>query len=98
MHTPHCCVVTVDVPGAVLKMVTTRMRPGYLRKNGVPYSGNALVTEHFRRFKEPNGDTWLILTTVVDDPPYLNDLYITSTNFKLEPDGSNWNPTPCSAR
>ena len=85
-------------PDGVLKSITSRMRPGYLRKNGVPYSGNAVVTEHFRRFEEPNGDTWLIVTTVVDDPQYLNDLYITSTNFKLEPDGSNWNPTPCSAR
>ncbi len=30
-----------------LKVVTTRMRPGYLQKNGVPYSGNAVLTEYF---------------------------------------------------
>ena len=28
-----------------LKVATTRMRPGYLQKNGVPYSANAVLTE-----------------------------------------------------
>ena len=35
--------------GGDLKVVTTHMRPGYLRKNGVPYSGNAILTEYFHR-------------------------------------------------
>ena len=55
-----------------LKVVTTKMKPGYLRKNGVPYSENATVTEYFDRHKESNGDQWLTVTTLVDDPKYLN--------------------------
>ena len=81
-----------------LKVVTTRMRPGYLRKNGVPYSANAVMNETFQRIKAPNGDDWLIVTSIVEDPQYLTSPYITSTNFKKVPDASGWNPTPCSAK
>ena len=78
-----------------LKVVTTMMRAGYLRKNGLPYSENAVVSEFFDRITYPNGDTWLIVRTVVDDPKYLQLPFITSSNFKLERDGSKWHPTPC---
>jgi hypothetical protein len=81
-----------------LKVVTTRMRPGYLRKNGVPYSANAVVTEYYERHEAPNGDQWLVVTTAVDDPVYVNSPFVTSTNFKKLPDASGWNPTPCSAK
>src|SRR5262252_2776408 len=80
-----------------LKVVTTRMKPGYLRKNGVPYSENALVTEYFDRHAESNGD-WFTVTTIVEDPKYLTQPFITSTDFKKEPDGSKWRPVPCTAR
>ena len=70
-----------DVRGG-LQVITTRMRPGYLRKNGVPYSENARVEEHFDRFKEPNGDDWLVVDSIVTDPTYLNGPYITSVAFK----------------
>jgi hypothetical protein len=95
--------------GGNLKVVTTRMKAGYLQKNGVPYSSNAVITEHFHTTKEPNGDQWLILETIVDDPTYLaaprtpgvpdaeSGPFIRSTSFKKLPDGSGWNPTPCSA-
>jgi hypothetical protein len=82
-------------PGGSLKVVTTMMRAGYLRKNGLPYSENAVVSEYFDRIAYPNGDTWLIVRTVVDDPKYLQVPFITSSNFKLERDGSKWHPTPC---
>ena len=81
-----------------LKVVTTRMRPGYLRRNGVPYSANAVVNENYQRIKAPNGDEWFIVTTIVEDPMYLNSPFITSTNFKKLSNASGWNPTPCSAR
>jgi len=84
--------------GGYLKVVTTGMRPGYLRKNGVPYSGAAVLTEYYTRVTEPNGDTYLIVTSVVNDPQYLTEPFTTSTNFKRIPDASGWNPTPCSAR
>jgi hypothetical protein len=83
--------------GGTLKIVTTHMRPGYLRKNGVPYSANARLTEYFDRI-ELDGISYLIVTTVVDDPQYLNDTFIASEQFKFERDGSKWHPTPCKAR
>jgi hypothetical protein len=81
-----------------LKVVTTHMKPGYLRKNGVPYSANAVVTEYFDAVKEPDGEEYLIVKTLVDDPQYLSQQFITSTHFKRESDGSKWHPTPCAAR
>ena len=85
-------------PSGALKVVTARLRPGYLRKNGVPYSANALVTEYFNALpREDNGDTWLVVTTVVTDPQYLTGRFITSSHFKKLPDGSAWRPTPCRA-
>jgi hypothetical protein len=81
-----------------LKVVTTHMKPGYLQKNGVPYSGNAVVAEYFSRTMEGNGDSWLIVTTVVEDPQYLTARFVRSTHFKKLADSSGWNPTPCAAR
>jgi hypothetical protein len=83
--------------GGGLSAMTTGMRPGYVRKNGVPYSEKATVEEHFNATSEPNGDRWLILTTVVRDPVYLNAPWVTSTHFKKVPNGSSWTPTPCEA-
>jgi hypothetical protein len=82
--------------GGSLKVVTTSFRAGYLRKNGVPYSEDASITEYFDRLPaSPNGDVWLLVMTVVDDPKYLTQPFYTSTHFKLERDGSKWNPSPC---
>ena len=81
-----------------LKVVTTNMRPGYLRKNGVPYSAKARLTEYWDLHKGRNGEQWLVVSTVVDDPTYLQVPWLTSPNFRKEPDGSKWDPTPCSAR
>jgi len=80
--------------GGSLKVVTTHMRPGYLRKNGVPYSENAVVTEYFDRHSD-YGAEWFTVTTIVNDPKYLTDEFITSTHFRKEPDGSKFSPTPC---
>ena len=81
-----------------LKVVTTKMRPGYLRKNGVPYSANAVVTEYYDRLSEPNGDALLIVKTIVEDPQYLQQPFITSTHFKKIPDNQGWSPSACSAK
>ena len=79
-----------------LKVTTTRMRPGYLQKNGVPYSGNALLEEYFDTFSDPyTRNTWLAVTTVVTDPQYLIEPLITHAHFKKLPDSSGWDPTPC---
>jgi len=85
-------------PGS-LKIVTTHLSPGYLRKNGVPYGVGTTLTEYFDRTFEPNGDSYLIVTTIVDDPEYLTGQFVTSTHFKrLADTGPGWNPTPCEAK
>jgi len=82
--------------GGSLFVTTTNFREGYLRKNGVPYSAGATITEYFDKVgPEPNGDVILLVRTVVEDPKYLQVPFITSTHFKLEKDGSKWNPSPC---
>jgi hypothetical protein len=78
-----------------LKVVTTNLRAGWLRKNGVPYSENAVVTEYYDRFKAPNGDEWFFVTTLVNDSKYLQQEFVTSSHFRKEPDGSKWSPSPC---
>ena len=78
-----------------IKVVTTNLRPGYLRKNGVPYSERAVVTEYFDRV-EMFGNDYLQVVTIVDDPTYLTTPFVVSNHFKREADDSRWNPTPCS--
>ena len=81
-----------------LKVVTMHMRPGYLQKNGAPYSGNAIVEEYFDKFSDPyTRNTWLAVTTVVTDPQYLIEPLIMHAHFKKIPDATGWDPTPCSA-
>lgn len=82
-------------PGGALRAVTRNMTAGYLRKNGVPYSQDAIVTEQFNRHQEANGDTWLTITTIVDDPRNLSTPFVTSTSFKKETSPAKWSPTPC---
>ncbi len=84
--------------GGDLKVQTTNVKAGYYRKNGPPYSENAVMTEYFDRHREPNGDEWLTVTTIVHDPQYLQTDFITSTHFKKEADASKWNPKPCVAK
>jgi hypothetical protein len=83
--------------GSSLRVVTSNLRAGYLRKNGVPYSERTTVTEHFDVASLPDGSKLLLVTTVVEDPVYLTGPYVVSPHFKKEPDGSKWDPTPCSS-
>jgi hypothetical protein len=80
-----------------LRVTTTDLLSGYLRKNGVPYSENASLLEYADLFKEPNGAALIVWTAVVDDPVNLETPYIISSQFKKQPDASAWEPTPCSA-
>ncbi len=83
---------------ASLKVATTNLRSGYLRKNGVPYSENAVVTEYFDIAPIPGGGQVLLVTAIVDDPQYLLQPFTTSSQFKKEADGSKWDPQPCTAK
>jgi hypothetical protein len=80
-----------------MRVVTTNMRPGYLRKNGVPYSDSAVLTEYWDLFTRTDGEQWLTITSQVDDPQYLREPRLVALPFKKEPDGSKWDPTPCSS-
>ena len=95
---PGLGAVRQGLQGRSLEVITTQLRPGYLRKNGAPYSANAVVKEFFDLSKERSGETWFVVTTIIEDPAYLTELFVTSTNFKKQPDAAGWNPTPCSAR
>jgi hypothetical protein len=78
-----------------LKVTTTNVLPGWLRRNGVPYSQNAQITEYFSKVTHPQAGEWFVVTTVIDDPTYLAQQFVTSSNFKKEPNDSKWTPTPC---
>jgi hypothetical protein len=83
--------------GGDLRVVTTQFREGYLRKNGVPYSEQASITEYMHLLPtHPNGDNWLHVVTIVDDPRYLTQPFYTSTSFRREPNDINFKPTPCA--
>lgn len=84
--------------GRSLEVVTTNLRPGYLRKNGVPYSARTTLREYYDLFGERNGDAWFTVTTIVEDPEYLTEPFVTSSNFKKQADATGWNPRPCTAR
>jgi hypothetical protein len=81
-----------------LTVVTTNLKPGYFRKNGVPYGANAVLTEYYVLLSEPDGTDYLALTIVLEDPQYLTGPYIRTVQFKREADNSKWAPEPCSAR
>lgn len=81
-----------------LKVTTTNLRAGYLRRNGVPYSENAAVTEYFDMAPLPSGGQVLMVTAIVDDPQYLAQPFTVSSQFLKEADGSKWDPTPCTAK
>jgi hypothetical protein len=84
--------------GGTLKVVTTNLLPGYIRKNGVPYSANAVLTEYLNRLTGAAGDTYLSVTAMVEDSTYLNQPFLRTYTFKSVPDGSGWEPTPCWPR
>ena len=78
-----------------MKVVTTQLSGGWLRRNGVPYSEDTTLTEFFDRFAAPDGAEWLVVTTIVNDPKYLAQEFVTSTHFRREPNAAKWDPTPC---
>jgi hypothetical protein len=83
--------------GGYLEVKTTQLSGGWLRRNGVPYSEDAALTEYFATFTAPNGDEWLIVTTIVEDARYLTQRFITSNHFRREADDRKWNPKACGA-
>jgi hypothetical protein len=90
---------TVNPPrSGELKVVTNRLRPGYLRKNGVPYGPNTTITEYYHRMTAPNGDVWLTVVAEITDPDNLREPFVQSTHFKKLPANSAFKPEACEAR
>ena len=91
--------ILADQPGyGSMKSVTTQLRPGYLRKNGVPYSDRTVFTEYWDVHVQDNGNQYLVVTNRVEDPVYLQLPWLTAIHFKKEDDPGKWDPTPCDAR
>ncbi len=75
--------------GTVLKITTTHLKAGWIRRNGVMLTDDAHMTEYI--FK--HGD---LLTHVylIEDPAYLTEPLIKTNGFRLRTD-MNMNPYPC---
>jgi hypothetical protein len=89
---------TANLAQGELRVRTTNMRPGYIRKNGIPYSANAVLTENYVRLVDDDRTEYLALTQMVEDAIYLAQPVIRTMLFRKQQDASGWNPTPCSAR
>ena len=76
--------------GDVLTAVTTHMKTGYLRRNGVPISDQATITTHFLR----HGDM-ITLATRMEDPIYLSEPYYLTRTFVMTPQLGNSAGPPC---
>ena len=81
-----------------LKVLTSRLRAGYLRKNGVPYGPNTTMTEYYHRMTAPNGDVWLTVVAEITDPENLREPFVQSTHFKRLAPNATFKPEACEAR
>ncbi|HEX4274483.1 MAG TPA: hypothetical protein VHZ74_03965 [Bryobacteraceae bacterium] len=70
---------TAKWDGDVLTVTVTHLKEGYVRRNGLPRSDVATVTEHWIR----HGD-WLTVMTIVKDPVYLAEPFVRTTDYELD--------------
>jgi hypothetical protein len=77
--------------GHTLKVRTTHLKEGWLRRNGVARSWNAVVTEHFTRH-----DDILTWSVYIDDPAYLEEPFFRNRDYVLDPTG-RMGPYPCES-
>ena len=83
-----------------MKVVTTNLSGGFLRKNGVPYSDKTTLTEYYDLMNEPDGNEMVVVTISTHDPEYLSRDFVVSSQFKKEPGETDakWKPAECSAK
>ena len=79
--------------GDALVIKTTHMEEGYIRRNGLPHSSQAVLTERLVRHSGSYGD-YLTMTRIVEDPVYLTEPLVRSLTFRYVPDGV-LQPYPC---
>jgi hypothetical protein len=70
---------TAKWEGDMLTTNVTHLKEGYIRRNGVPRSDLATLTEHWIR----HGD-FLTVVTIVNDPVYLTEPFVRSTDYELD--------------
>jgi hypothetical protein len=75
--------------GNLLTIRTTHLKPNYIRRNGVPRSAKAELTEHWAR----HGD-YLTVTSVLEDPAFLTEPLVRSQTWFLDP-GQQAGLFPC---
>jgi len=78
--------------GDKLKVTTIHLKEGWLRRNGVPRSPKATLTEYFIR----HGD-FLTIVSIVKDPVYLTEPLVRTTHWALNP-GYTISPSTCIPR
>ena len=77
--------------GDVLTVTTDHLKIGWIRRNGIPRSDRAVVTEHFIR----HGD-FLTDAVIITDPVYLTEPFIRTTDWQSDP-RQQIAPYPCEA-
>ncbi|MBV8906857.1 MAG: hypothetical protein JOZ22_24725 [Acidobacteriia bacterium] len=75
--------------GDMLTVYTTHLKIGWIRRNGIPRSDKATLTEHWIR----HGD-YLTLVSIITDPAYLTEPFIRTTNWVADP-RQHIDPYPC---
>jgi hypothetical protein len=81
---------TAEWEGEKLKITTTHLKEDYYRRNGVPSSDRATLTQYWIR----RGDylTWI---TIAYDPVYLSEPMIRSSEYRFTPN-QQIPPYPCT--
>ena len=82
---------TGEFVGNVLRVRTTHLKEGWLRRNGAARSWNAVVTEHFTLHSDIL--TWGVY---IDDPTYLEEPFMRNRDYTLDPNG-RMGPYPCES-
>jgi len=66
--------------GNTLTITTTHLKENYLRRNGLPRSDQAVLTEHWTRHRD-----YLTVVSVIEDPVFLTEPFVRSDNWFLDP-------------
>jgi hypothetical protein len=75
----------------MLTVTTEHLKIRWIRRNGVPRSDKAVLTEHWIRHENN-----LTLVSIVNDPVYLSEPFIRTTDWMLAPD-QQIGPYPCES-
>ena len=75
--------------GDILTVTTDHLKEGWIRRNGIPRSANAVVTTYFLRH-----ESYLTVTVLISDPAYLTEPFIRTTDFVNAPQ-QQAAPYPC---